>query len=204
MRRIQRTISQRKSALVLRVGIAFLVFSGCAVAGPFGLEMGLTIDQIDSEATIAAPKLYTTTKVPKPHSAFEQYALKVGPASGLCWIKGIGKDVATSAYGLELKVAFNELKNKLEKAYGKSKVTDILLPGSIWDEQNDFMMALLKKERILMALWEDQSVLPSNLTGIGLIASPMSRDKGYVSVEYSFSNKDACDLEIANQEDDAL
>jgi len=31
---------------------------------------------------------------------------------------------------------------------------DMLLPGRIWNEPNDWMMELIKKERWLAALWE--------------------------------------------------
>lgn len=186
--------------------VAFILFAQVANAGPFGLNMGMTIKQIDANAKQAAPGVFTTSKVPKPHSAFETYAVKVGSKSGLCWIKAIGKDISTSAYGIELKSAFEEMEQKLTKAYGKGEKTDLLLPGSIWKEPNEFMMAMIKKERFLMAVWEKNkgSELKDDLVQVGLIASPGGRDKGYLSLEYSFSNKDACDKEIAAQEDNAL
>lgn len=182
------------------------LFVQSVIAGPFGLNMGMSIKTIDAKAKQAAPGLFTTSNVPKPHSAFENYALKIGSKSGLCWIKAIGKDISTSSYGLELKSEFEEMRGKLDKAYGKSETTDLLLSGSIWREPNEFMMAMIKKERFLMAVWsKDKSPkLKGNLVQIGLIASPGGRDKGYLSVEYSFSNKDACEKEIAAQEDDAL
>ena len=188
------------------IGIASVMSFTAANAGPFGLEMGQLLTQIDKDAKQAAPNVYTTSKVPKPHSAFELYALKVGPKSGLCWVKAIGKDIGTSAYGIELKSEFNAMKGKLEKAYGKHETTDVLLPGSIWNEPDEFMMAMIKKQRFLMAIWEGEkgSTLSDNLDSVGLLANPGGRDKGYLSIEYSFSNKEACDKEIAALEDGAL
>lgn len=124
----------------------------------------------------------------------------------MCWIKAIGKDISTSAYGVELKLEFEEMNEKLTKAYGAGETTDILMSGSIWDEPKDFMMALIKKERFLMVIWDEEkaSDLKENLTQVGLIASPIGRSKGYLLVEYSFSNKENCDKEIAAQEDGAL
>ena len=72
--------------------IIFLFITAGLHAGPFGLEMGMTIDEIDADATELSPGLYQLPKVPKPHSAFEAYIVKIGPKSGLCWIKAIGKE----------------------------------------------------------------------------------------------------------------
>ena len=195
-----------KKSVMAAIGMALLISSVAANAGPFGLEMGQSLTQIDNDAKQAAPNVYTTSEVPKPHSAFELYALKIGKKNGLCWVKAIGKDIGTSAYGIELKSEFNDMKSKLEKAYGKHETTDVLLPGSIWDEPDDFMMAMIKKERFLMAVWdrEQGSSLKDNLESIALIASPGGRDEGYLSLEYSFSNKEVCDKEIAALEDGAL
>lgn len=191
--------------LILIASLGICVNSAFA-AGPFGLDMGMSVKSIDKNAKQAAPFVYLTTNVPKPHSAFESYAIKAAPKMGLCWLKGIGKDISTSSYGVELKSAFSEMNEKLTKRYGKGETTDLLMPGSIWKKPNDFMMAMRKKERFLMAVWEKEkgSKLDGNLIQVALVASPSGRDKGYISIEYSFSNKKACDEEIAATEDDAL
>ena len=195
----------KKSAKVSAIIILGL-FVQSAIAGPFGLEMGMSIKKIDPKAKEVSPGMYTTSKVPKPHSAFENYVVQVGKKNGLCWIKAIGKDISTSSYGIELKSAFSSMSEKLSKTYGKNETTDLLMPGSIWKEPNEFIMAMIKKERFLMAIWDKEkgSKLKGNLKQIGLIAKPGGRSKGYLSHEYSFLNSEACDKEIAAQEDDAL
>lgn len=172
-------------------------------AGPFGLEMGMTLDEIDSDATEVSPGVYKLSKVPKPHSAFEAYAVKIGPKSGLCWIKAIGKDIETSVYGSSLKSEFKELGEKIAKVYGTGETTDALLPGSIWDEPNDFMMGLRKNERLLFTLWEN----PKNsdkIETIALMASATGSNTAYLALEYSFENKEKADQEISDLEDDAF
>ncbi len=191
------------------VAVLFLtsfLFVTYAMAGPFGLEKGMTLKGIGGNPEKVGHGIYKLDSVPKPHSAFEAYVVRIAPKGGLYWIKAIGKDIETSTYGMELKSAFNEMKEKLGATYGKHKTMDVLLPGSIWDEPNDWMMGLIKKERILAAIWEksEGSSLPSEIEQIGLIASPTSRDKGYIAIEYSFTNKDDCEAELAAQEDDAL
>lgn len=61
--------------------------------------------------------------------------VQVGATSGLCWIKGIGKTISTSVFGVDLQVVFDSPKNMLEETYGTPKVTDAVMPGSIlvWD-----------------------------------------------------------------------
>ena len=49
------------------VSVAFGLFAQVVTAGPFGLNMGMTIKQIDAKAKQAAPGVFTTSKVPKPH-----------------------------------------------------------------------------------------------------------------------------------------
>lgn len=193
-------------SVIVSLFIAGLMYATNAMAGPFGLDMGMTLEDIGGKPEKIGNGKYKLTSVPKPHSAFEAYIVQISPNGGLCWIKSIGKDIPTSAYGIELKSAFNDMKGKLEKTYGKHETTDLLMPGSIWKEPNEFMMAMIKKERLLMAIWDagNGSTLTDNIKQIGLIASPGSRDKGYISVEYSFSNEKACEAELAAQEDGAL
>lgn len=190
------------------IGFVFtcLLCATNAMAGPFGLEMGMSLKDIGGKPEKVASGKYKLSSVPKPHSAFEAYIVQVSPKHGLCWIKAIGKDIRTSAYGLELKSAFNEMKGKLEKSYGKNETIDRLMPGSIWKEPNDFMMGMIKKERFLMSCWDSEkgSTLTEHIKQIGLMAHPSSQDKGYLTIEYSFDNSEACDAELAAQEDGAL
>jgi hypothetical protein len=184
----------------------FYLGGSVADAGPFGLEMGMTIQQIGGNPQQVAPGKYKTTVVPKPHSSFESYVLEVGPHSGLCWIKGIGKNVSTSQFGVELHGAFDELKGKLDQVYGTSKVADYLLPGSMWTEPQYWMMGLLKKDRSLVAFWNASSgaKLPEGLKVVALMTSPINTNTGFVSVEYAFTNEKACDAELSKADDSAL
>ncbi|RME39651.1 MAG: hypothetical protein D6794_03515 [Deltaproteobacteria bacterium] len=177
-----------------------------AMAGPFGLEMGMSLKEIGGKPEKLRNGVYKIVNVPKPHSAFEFYAVKVGPKSGLCWLKAIGKDIQTNSFGTGIKSAFNEMEKKLESIYGKHQRIDVLYNGSIWSEPNEWVMALLKKERVLGAIWEESkgSSLPPNLKQVALVTGATALDKGYIAIEYSFKNEDACNAELAAQEDEAL
>jgi hypothetical protein len=133
-----------------------------ATAGPFGLEMGMSLKDIGGKPEKVGPGKYKLTNVPRPHSAFGMYVVQVAPVGGLCWIKAIGKTLATSSYGIELKSALKKMEQKLEASYGKHKTIDFLMPGSYWDEPRDWMTGLIKKERVFGAIWEaeEKSSLP--------------------------------------------
>lgn len=196
-----------KIKIYLKLAIIVVALnSGSILAGPFGLEMGMTLDQIDKNAKLIAPGKYTTQIVPKPHSSFESYALQIGPKSGLCWIKAIGKDITTNTYGSEVQSAFDEMRKRLGKNYGSSTLIDALYPNSIWNEPKDWMPGLLKKERLLVAKWDNVSgaSLKDNLNMIIMGAGATNREKGYLGVDYHFKNEEECNKEITDQEDGSL
>ncbi len=174
--------------------------------GPFGLKMGLRKSDFKGELKEVAPYKYVTNTLSKKHSSFIKYVVQIGPKSGLCWIKAIGKDIVTNSYGIEVKSAFKTMESKLKKSYGNNKRHDFLQYGSIWDEPKDWMTGLTKGERILAAIWDKQdgSTLKGNLKDVALAAEGMSREEGYLTIDYSFTNKDACKDEMAATEDGAL
>ncbi|MBB3103742.1 hypothetical protein [Azomonas macrocytogenes] len=196
-----------KKNILTCLSLAGMLYASTSIAGPFGLSMGMKLEDVGiaPEKTISNGK-YKFISVPNPHSSFDGYILKFSPTKGLCWIKAIGKDVDTSVYGYELRSAFNDMKGKLEKAYGPTITTDKLLYGSIWKEPNEFMMSLIKSERLLFSIWDKKakSKLSDNIDSIGLFVGALSRNKGYSSVEYSFSNEAECDKELTEKEDSAL
>jgi hypothetical protein len=166
----------------------------------------MTLEDIGGEPEEIAAWRYQIATVPRPHSAFEAYVLQITPQCGLSWIKGIGLTIETSIYGVELRTSFDTLEQKLSATYGRSKRTDLLLRGSIWDEPRDWMQALLRKERYLMTEWSSQchSTLSNSLVAVFLAAIAMDTKNGYLVVEYSFENKKAAEAEISEAEDAAL
>ncbi|MYD85730.1 MAG: hypothetical protein F4Y14_05840 [Acidobacteria bacterium] len=176
-----------------------------AADGPFGLAMGTPKDRFELESS-ETPGMFFLKDVPKPHSAFDLYILQFGPESGLCLVKGVGKDVSTNSFGTQLRSAFDDLRERLETAYGSHETIDFVRSGSLWDEPQYFMMGLLKQERLLAARWEQKqgSALKNNLETVLLMAKAASQDNGYLILEYYFENYDACTEELTRAEDDAL
>jgi hypothetical protein len=94
----------------------------------------------------------------------------VSDSAGLCNVTGIGRTIESSSFGRELQGEFNELRQALTGRYGPGQKYDFVDRGSIWDGDNDWMMALYKKERVLSAFWtrEHGSVLPADLQTVDL------------------------------------
>ncbi len=97
---------KRLTVLSLWIFVAFL---NCAYAGPFGVEMGMSIKEIDQNAISKNPGLYEV-KPPKNHHAFERYFVKVGEKTGLCMIRAAGQQFTTSVYGNEIRDRLTRLK----------------------------------------------------------------------------------------------
>lgn len=180
--------------------------------GPFGLEAGLT--QKNIEDMIGAKlkplpdsvNLYTSDTLPKQNGDFEMYGLLISPKAGLCQIRAVGKNIDTDSYGLALKSRFEDLSSSLSSLYGKAETTDLVLEGSIWKEPQDWMMGLNKKERFLSATWKGtkETPLKNNIDTISIEARANSSSKGYVYLQYSFTNNDVCQAEIEGAKKSSL
>lgn len=163
-----------------------------ASAGPFGLEKGMTYEQllaIDPSISEIAPGYYKLTTVPKPSPAFESYIVQIHPDHGLYFLKAIGKDIETSTYGIELKAEFDRVKKGLIAVYGEPTGSyDYLRPGSLWDEPRDWMISIIKKERVLIFAWgEDDIPITTDIEKVFLGIDVTSTTSGYILIEYYFA-----------------
>ncbi|CDH24930.1 hypothetical protein [Xenorhabdus bovienii] len=182
-----------------------------AADGPFGLQMGLTKKNIeDMIGQALKPTEYTNVylvdRLPKTNDSFENYGLLISPTLGLCKINAIGKDIENDTYGISLRVKFDDLKTSLDSIYGESKKTDLLLPGSIWNEPRDWMRGLNKEERVLYAVWDSKSgaLQKSNIEYLLLKAKASDSSSGHLLLQYEFKNHVKCADEINNAKKDSL
>jgi hypothetical protein len=196
-----------RCVVVLVLTVTFcLGLTDRGIAGPFGLAMGMKPTDFNGLKKMPEPGWYSTTEVPKPHSAFEEYALKFGSTTGLCRITAAGKAMTTNDFGTDLQTAFNEMEKRLKDLYGGNKRSDFLTEGSLLNKPEDFMRGLLRQARVLTSSWEAKhgSTLKENLKAIMLQAKALSNDKGHLLIVYEFQNVEECDQELKTKEDDAL
>lgn len=183
--------------------IVFLVAISCAIAQPFGIKMGMTREDLITMGcnpqltSTGNPHWYKITP-PKPHPSFNLYVVEISKNYGVFVILAIGKDITTSAYGEAVKNEFDKIKEQVSISYGQSIDFDFLMPGSIWDEPNEWMRALEKEERVLASFWNSESgaTLPYDISGIGLSARALDSSTGYLALRYESQDYDKAKAEV--------
>lgn len=198
----------------MKKNLLFLLFLfsiiGSIYAGPFGLEKGMSFDEVKEacggrEPVSADNGAYIIIPT-KPHPYFVRYIAWIDPKEGLHYIKAIGSDISTNGYGIEVRSKFDSLETTLSKTYGTCDRTNVLLPGSIWRDADDWMMAISKKERYMMSAWEKKygSSLPDSITGVYMAVYASSSYSGYICLEYEFSNNAKVEAAKKADEDSVL
>jgi hypothetical protein len=176
-------------------------------AGPFGLDQGLTLKELQAMGKLKTEgnHTYSTPTLPDAHPDFTDYRLVVTPTHGLCKVTAWSSSIRSSVYGNELLSQFDRFFEALTNKYGPAKRYDHLRAGSIWNDSRDWMMALAKRERTLVAYWlEKDQPLPDNLAAIKIEAFAASTNSGLLSISYEFKNADECIDWIKKQRDSKL
>jgi hypothetical protein len=185
---------------------------GSAFAGPFGLEMGMSLEEVTKACGGIRPErlenddryLISPTK---SHPDFEYYLVFVDDNKGLYCIRSISKEINTSKYGTELKSFFHEMTERLSKTYGKPEVYDKIKKDVMDFLKKDewWLHTLQEGSRILEAVWEKGAgkvTMSKDLDYVWLYADTpkLSYDKGVLILEYGFINSD----EIKKSQDDVF
>jgi len=168
--------------------------------GPFGFAMGMTRDDVEKlagplkDAPNSAQGLIMVSRAPKPNESFRSFSLLIGEKAGLCKIVAIGQNVDTSPQGTELNHEFDRQKAQLKALYGKSHDYDLLSAGSILKEHQQWMQALLKRERSLFSVWnaKEGSTLKNSVNGVLLQARAATTSTGYMVLSYELDNYSDC------------
>jgi hypothetical protein len=176
--------------VLLMLGVLATAAFAQETSGPFGLRRGMTQAQViqimgtDSVRQMDSETLRLRT-VPKPHSAFEYYSLLFSPKDGLLKIVAYGNEITTNVFGEAVHRSFIDIRDAVSQTYGQPVNTlDYVKDGSIWKEPEDWMMGLLKDERMLMSGWV--KALPNGIHDIYLEAKALSREKGFLILGYEF------------------
>lgn len=180
-----------KISLILPLVISFFSASP-SYSQAFGIEQGASLDSL--VVLSEGENGNYTIEVPKPHPEFEFYTAKLTPETGVCMVRGIGRDHENDRFGNSIRKSFNELKNVLSNNYGNSYTGEYLLEGALWDDSNEWVMSIRQNERVHQAVWdqEEQSNLPDGMSEIILSVNALSSDSSWVALQYRFDNHGAC------------
>jgi hypothetical protein len=194
---------KNKIIAILSIATALILNLNVAFAGPFGLDKGMTLDNLKKQTELTPgnqPFIYTAKNLLNGHPDFGQYLLVVTPDYGLCKVSASSKNISTDSSGIDLKEYHKQLNEALVAKYGSaSEIFDFLKAGSIWKEPHYWMMSLIKKDRALTTFWipSKNTALPDALSTISLEALALNTNSGYVRLTYEFDNMSDC-LKIVN------
>lgn len=112
----------KKAVIVL----LFVLLATSLFAGPFGLEWGMSLDEVKKHGKIVDDYVeYLDSSIGcffqpnKRHSSFAEYLIQIGDVEQLMRIIAIGRDIDCKGYGNEIKNEYENIKASLTKTYGK-------------------------------------------------------------------------------------
>lgn len=170
--------------------VAFVLLACSAVfAGPFGIEMGWSYDQLVASGVqiVGDPRVnnnVTTYEVApvKTHPSFDYYLVRIDEKEGVYSIEAYGS-IPTSEYGTQAKEAYENMKKQLGKSYGKPDEVEYLKSKSLWDEPRYWMMGLVKQDRTCASFWTFKN-RKDQLSIIALELTAKYTDTGRLELAY--------------------
>lgn len=160
--------------------------------GPFGLKMGMTLSQISKACNNMRPKQIEGDKYyvypVKTHPLFKSYIAFVDENEGLYCLQAETDQIHTRDYGIEVKDAFSEIKDRVSKTYGEPKMIDKIDPKSWLTSDSSWLLAVGNGARIYAAIWDYNLVDDLERVSINVSANHIWY-YGIVTLEYDFKNK---------------
>lgn len=177
-------------------------------AAPFGLKMGMTMDEVlvASNGTPLKPapeRKDAYSFVPaKPHPLFSRYYVLIDNKVGLYGIIAIGDELELDDYGTQIKDAFNNATTRVSKTYGNPLITDTIEPDTLLKDERYWSDAFHDGARKLSATWpyNANGTLGDNLLRIMITAVSTGYQTGCVVLTYSFTNA----VTVQDEEDDVF
>ena len=160
-----------------------------AFCGPFGIDFGMSLEQVRQISRTVPRNIgddwYVITP-PNTHELFEAYVIQVHPTYGVYFIKAISRDISTNRHGTELIGRFNNLVSSIERTYGNYLKRDRLNPESIFTESEYFMYTLSNGDRELIVFWDrdEGSRMPEDILEIIVYAEAENSFTGNIYIEY--------------------
>lgn len=181
--------------LLRSIAFALLVVQFGIADGPFGLEAGASLTQIQNQlgsknVVKKRDNTYNLAIVPKPHPLFKEYYAVIDTKLGLVKISAWTPNIENDAYGSETRSRYNRIKQALINTYGECGEYDFLRAGSIWNQPREWMMSLKTQNRVLVAFWPFPvgAKLKNNINTIMLEAVAFSMDTAAINLGYEFQD----------------
>ena len=165
-----------------------------AYAGPFGLSMGMTLEEVKEACDGKTPerifsdedRYYIYPK--KSHSMFKKYIAWIDDDYGLYYIKAESEYISSNKYGEELKIQFYNFVEKLKKNYGTPEIIDRLIQNTIYKEDYYFWKTLQEGSREVSAKWIMGYTNVNNKDDLSYVYLYVQSNKKII-LEYCFTNE---------------
>ena len=184
------------SAAICGVFMACITIPVSTMAGPFGLEQGLTRDQLDLGEDYKQGEFLKLKSVPIPYKDFEKYYIKTTDKSGVCSIMSQSPYNTWDPNGNKSQHVFDELEETLDTIYGKNIKKDMRYvdPSSGLTGRSDFIKSINKKVRSHRIEWDNRGKeITNGVKKVTLIIFADSDDSSRVILFYKFMNDSDCD-----------
>ena len=194
-----------RSPFNMAVIITALSFSATsAAAQAFGIDKATPLSELDVSKDLGTGSYVVAA--PSPHSEFETYVVQATDQTGVCLVRGIGKDHDNDMFGVSVRDKFSSLRSALEDRYGDYERVEFLRSGALWDGQDEWVMSIRQNERAHQAIWAQEygSDLPTALNQIILNIAATSSDSSWIGLQYTFDNHDECERVLAKQDEEGL
>jgi hypothetical protein len=163
---------------------------------PFGVTMGTPIGKYRACEKAQRAGWYTCSSLPRSHASFEFYAIQAHPKHGVCFVKGVGKDINDDPRGVRTRAEIERLAAQIAQTYGShTRTRDVVSSRSELKGAKDWMLAVEEEERIFSYDWVGDSY-PNDVDSIHLFASATDGETGYPIAEFYFKNHERCDSEL--------
>jgi len=196
--------------LTVIFALATVIFAVPAIAAesnPFGLDLDKHPSQYGCSQHQDSKYWYRCETLPKPHPEFEGYAIRYVEGVGICNVNAIGKTIDNDSYGISTKGRVDAIAKQLKQKYGvETEKLDLRIPGSIWDDPDDWMMGIRRNERIYAYFWslKDGFKPVGEVAQLSVGAQAVSGYKGYVKVDFHLKREPQCEAIIEKAEQDAF
>lgn len=173
-----------------------ILLSSAVFAAPFGLEMGMTLEEIteqcEGEPEFLENDIYLIKPI-KNHPVFTTYLVYVNQKVGLYQIRAASDEIKTNKYGTEIQNTFNDVKDRISKTYGKPKIYDDIDRNiHVFHQKDEYWFYTLREgSRELSAVWGSSSSLADNLDSVALeclATDGYYAGSGQLALYYYFSN----------------
>jgi len=158
--------------------------------GPFGMWMGMKLDELNVTYKKKCSNHYFLDDVPKPHPEFTSYAVFITRTYGISEIDAGTEPIRTDRYGSELKLKFDKLRTRLNSVYGPSVIFDHIESDSEWKKPSEWMLSLDHQDRFLSATWtkDKGAMLKNSLVKVHLSVNSLDGINGFLALLYTFEN----------------